>query len=66
MRKNESWIRMYRVERCWRRIRRLRGEIAAAVKQGEPLTSPRLLELDEQICTLGRKASALEFGKGSL
>ena len=62
MEKNYSWIRMYRVERCWRRIRRLRREIADAVKQGEPLDSSRLMALDETISALISRAHGLEYG----
>ena len=62
MEKNYSWIRMYQVECCWRRIRRLRREIADAVKQGEPLGSSRLMALDEKISALIGRAHGLEHG----
>ena len=58
-RKN-NWNRMLLVEYHWRQIRRLRREITRAVSAGEPLTSPRLHQLDDRLTALGQRAFRLE------
>ena len=56
------WILAYlhlRIEWNWQRILRNRRRMAALVRQGEPYTSQRLVELDVATGKLGVKAQSM-------